>query len=237
MGSSDLQPQPNSALAAIEGQQRRPEEFLQFLRENIDVNDLLKSRPAQAALAKILDDHFSRNKEYIRRANNQGLTSLLNPYPILELKRDNATSFVHDGFMLKDGQFYYYVPHWNPGDDIPPFLRPEDVVPSKTYTQTFPAEVRQRIMHDLHITEEQFRYFVYVQDSRITSHAVMQDIPFNKPFCRVAINGGESERYNYNTQAWEPSGDGVYKPPMTQRLKNLLTQPGPAKHLSPRLLN
>ena len=210
-----------SSLTKLEGKVP-PGEFLQFLRENIMLEDLIQSRKAQAAIARIMSHYFSTDREVVAHDKERGRLQEINPNPSLELKSGSATSFIHDAFRLKDSQYYYYFPDWNPGDDVPPYLRPEDVVPSKTFSQTFPAKVRQSIIQDLHITEKQFRNLVYVQDIRVTDHAVMKDIPFNKAFCRVAISGGEAERYNYNNQEWEPNGDGKFVPSTIQKIKTRL---------------
>ncbi len=49
---------------------------------------------------------------------------------------------------------------------------------------------------------------------------ILIDIPFNKPLNRVSVEGGIGERFNYNTQAWEPNHHGKYKLHPAVRLKH-----------------
>jgi len=129
---------------------------------------------------------------------------------------------MYGAFKLKDDDFYYYFPEAYPMADVPEFLRSTDVVPSQTFRQTWPAEVRQQIMAELRIDEDDFARLVYFQDPSVAGKAVLKDIPFNKPICRVAVKGGEAQRYNYRNQEWEVSGDGVYQRSFRDKMALLL---------------
>lgn len=200
---------------------REPAQFLRFLRENVSIEFLLESRTSQARLHSIMDKYFTREKEIVKAISAMGEIMVLNSYPVLEFSDPVARSgsWMHNGFLLKDRKYYYYFQHFWPQDSVPPYLRPEDIVPSGSACQSFPPEIRTQIRDDLGINNEQLNYLIYMQDPRVTRKAVYVDIPFNKPISRVSVRGGVAQRYNYNSKEWEDNGDGIYTPSLGQRLK------------------
>lgn len=202
----------------------KPEGFLDYLK-TISIEQLLADRRAQAALAKIMDDNFTHNSDWRKRITEADPAEILlmNPYPEIELAREDGHgwSYEYGVFQLADGEHWYYFSSGNPGAPVPHFLRPEDVVPSGTYTPTYPEKVKSQIKKKLGINEQQFWFLEYNMDERVTSRAVLEDIPFNKPINRVPILGGEAERYNYNDAKWEPNGDGKYKPEMKEKVRGI----------------
>lgn len=234
---------------------RNPREFLDFLRQNVSIEMLLVDRHAQARLAQLLPT-FHRG-ETIRFTNlytgeiYEEPNLLPIPYPVVILVRVEdgqwkETSFMNRAFMLKDRQFYYYFPDWYPGDPVPPYLRPEDVVPSGT-TRTIYTNHEECLtaLEKLGITEDEYILRLYFGDdplAGINRSTRTEDIPFNKPICRVSTNGGASQRYNYHTLSWEEDGIGVYTPeiPFTDRVKDWVADKvrklHPKRFANPKLL-
>lgn len=211
-----------------------PEQFLDFLKM-VPVETLLKNRRVQAAISKTMSFHFERDRATIDRVHeiNPDIILLETPYPVIDVVYKGGISFHHGTFQLKEGGHWYYFSAGRPVKDIPEYLRPEDVIPSGLYTQTYPKNVRVTIKKDLNINDDQLDYLVYCQDARVTKRAKLVEIPFNKPIKRVPKGGGRAERYNYNTHKWEDSNEGIYNPGFKKKLLELAK--GTVKEVSRKL--
>lgn len=144
--------------------------FLGFLRTDVSAEQLLDDRLAQAFLDVILWDY---------RTNHPSGVSP-NPYPVLEYDTNSDGWGQKLGtFMLKgDNEHLYFIDDGNPIDEVPAFLRPQDVIP----------------LDDFDASKTQY-------------HEARSGKPFNKPLERGSIKGGPTEFYNYNTRQWETNKD------------------------------
>ncbi len=88
------------------------------------------------------------------------------------------------------------------------------------FSPQFPKEVRERAKEELGINDQLLEWMIYTLNPEIMKYAVNAEIPFNKPIIRVPIKGGEAERYNTKKGEWEPSEDGFYIPPISEKLKS-----------------
>lgn len=199
-----------------------PEQFLDFLR-TVPVEFLLEHREHQAGIDKAMSFHFTRSTEWIDRVRdtNPDMVLLKTPYPVIELVSKGSIHFIHGAFQLSDSDYWYHFDEGWPIAELPDYLRPEDIIPSGRFSETYPKEVRDRVRANLGISEDEFSRLVYFSDPKVVKHRVMKEIPFNKPVNRVPVDGGEAERYNYRTAEWEPNGDGIYAPKLRQKIKRL----------------
>lgn len=205
---------------------KRADDFLDFLK-TLPVEVLLENRRAQAYLHLVMDRHFTRDEQYAQRVRESGRVMIMDSNPVIPLEHRSqdgweGTTFVHNAFQLQDGEYYYYFSEGWPGDNVPPYLRLEDVIQSEMHTPTFPHDVRSRLMRELGVGEEVLDYLIYNVDRRIWDHVVPVEIPFNKPLNRVSKDGGIAERFNTVEWEWEENGDGKYTPDVKTRVKKSL---------------
>lgn len=247
-----LEPRPSNSLvpsgnlpAGWESTPLDPHEFLAYVETTITPGMLIGDRPAQAKLDYILGHHFyrgSRTTETINIHSGERATRdyetdfglIHNPAPVIELRHEGGdgrwqgSSYIHEAFRLKedgDTEHYYFFRAGNPIDDVPSYMRTIDVVPSGTYSQSFPPESRQRMLDEQGIDEEALNWLRYSCDPVLAQYQVLVDIPFNKPLERVPAAGGQAERFNYVEGKWEPSGgnyDPGFKLRMAGRIKSML---------------
>jgi len=226
-----------------------PHEFLAFVEAHVTPEMLINDRPGQAKLALVLDGRFYSGSRMTQTFNvytgeravkdNEADFGLIpNPAPTIELRHTSdaggwqASSYAHKAFRLKEEageEHYYFFSAGNPAEEVPPYLRPSDVVPSRTYRQTLPPEARERAKEELEVDDETLEWLRYDCDPVLAQYLVLVDIPFNKPLERVPVGGGAAERFNYVKAQWEPSG-GNYDPGFRARMASHLR-----KILKPRL--
>lgn len=195
-------------------------DFLPFLRQNISIVQLLDHRRDQAEIEKIISYHFTRDEQAVNKARYRSITLALNPYPVMEAQTPDRIYYYGETFQLNDSLYLYAFPEWNPTEDVPSYLRPQDVVPSGHRVKTYPPDRRHQALKELNITEYQFDLLIGNDSKRIEKYAKYLDIPFKKPLLRASAAGGVVQRYNYNIQQWENGGDGDYKPPITNQIRH-----------------
>lgn len=217
MSLINLEGEQNSSVVLSEFQ-AEPGKFLSLLA-TIPVEWVTKDRNFQAGLHYIMSFYSNCDKKVVK---DFGGFNFFNTNPVISVESENGgTNYYYNSFKLLDSDHLYYFPQWQPGgDQTPDFLREEDIVPSRMNSQTFPEPVREMLKDKLGIVEdEMLEWLIYNQDSRVTEDAVLVDIPFNKPFLRVPVQGGKEQLFNYNIGEngdWEATG-GVYSPKKSNR--------------------
>lgn len=202
---------------------RNPHEFLNFLRNKVTIEMLLADRYGQARLDYVLDRKFSRKKWdpyiYITDAGKDiHARRPKNHYPYLELEGFPTPRVVRQPFMLKDGNYYYYFPDQEPQEELPPYLRPEDLVPSGFFSA---HHRKDEAMSGLGIDERTFFDLRYEFDPALGPYTDYVSRLFKKTVHRMPVTGGTGERYNFNSNQWEESGD-IWKPGLRRRAGQLL---------------
>lgn len=204
------------------GLENKKGDFFNLLSQ-ISVEALLVDRDGQAVLHRLLSSYTTHDRETQARAQAHGIPMVRNPHPVVPVEAGGGTTFIHEAFILKGRRHYYYFqPGW-PMENVPLYLRPDDVVNSGLSTQVYPDQLRQEIMRDLGINDETLNQLIYDQHPAVTQRAQAVEIPFNKPLNRVPVTGGEAQRFNYVTNQWEPTGE-VYEPPVHEKALRLLGQ-------------
>lgn len=201
-----------------------PNQFMEFLTGNVDIERLLQDRPAQSSLARIINEHFRFHEDLVAEAQKEGKTIIKNLYhPIVFLLKDHETGKPLRArkrtriFMLKDQEFYYYFDSEfeQPYGMVPPYLRPEDVVPSGIKKKLITESGISRALKDLRINREEFLGRLQEDDgfqmNMLEKYGELVELPFNRTINRVLTQGGNAERYNYVVQAWEENQDGRYE--------------------------
>lgn len=193
------------------------------LLSQIPVEALLADRDGQATLHRLLSFYTTHDSESQARAQAHGISMVRNPHPVVLVKAGDETTFIHEAFTLKGRRHYYcFHPGW-PMENVPSYLRLDDVVGSGLSTRVYPDPLRLEITRDLGITDETLDQLIYDQHPAVTQRAQAVEIPFNKPLNRVPVTGGEGERFNYVTNRWEPTGE-VYEPSVHEKVFRSLGQ-------------
>jgi len=223
----DVLPPTDTSLAPYGGIPERlnPRDFLAYLEANVTPDQVIADRVGLARLSKILGRAFytgERRKDLynlrdfdVRNVDMEDDMGLLpNPAPVIQVSFDEG-SFVgshYESFLLKEPstepRHRYYVPAWSVRDDSS-VLRPEDIVPSGTFTSSILPETIPRICEELQVTPADISQMIYECDPSLKPYYTTKELPFDKYLMRVPVAGGAEERYNYVDGAWEQTG-GMY---------------------------
>lgn len=204
------------------GLENKKGDFFDLLSK-IPVEALVADRDGQAVLHRLLSFHTTHDRESQAWAKARNIAMVRNPHPVVPVEAGGGTTFIHETFTLKGRKHYYYFhPGW-PMENVPSYLRLDDVVGSGLSTHVYPDSLRQKIKEELGINDETLGLLIYDQHPAATRRAQVVEIPFNKPLNRVPVTGGEGERFNYVTNRWEPTGE-VYEPSVHEKAFRSLGQ-------------
>jgi hypothetical protein len=143
-----------------------PSKLLPYLKDNVTPEKLLAERKAQAVVDAVMQDKRGGNRLKIVKKDPKG----------------TSTSFIQP-FQLIDPDHFYYFHVGRPIQDVPPSLKPENVIESLLVFSW---------------RENQF------PQSKMKKRLITWDgVPFNKPIHRVNVSGGPEQTYNFKTSSWE----------------------------------
>ncbi len=163
----------------------------------------------------------TRDEEFVN-----GEDRLYNPNPVLEIEGEGRVSWERNTFSLDDKKNTYFFREGHPAEDVPDFLREEDIMPSGF--QTIGYGNADEVIEELELEgEDKLRWRAYHMDDEVLSRLNHPDIMFNKPVHRVSNLGGKPELYNSRDGQWQTDDrfyaeDQSYNPSIGKRLAQRL---------------
>ncbi len=160
--------------------------------------ELLTNRELQRNIHYSIYDKTTRDPEITDKE------SQYNPNSQIVLKNvlgENSAVLEKDTFQLADETHTYFFPKLWPTEEIPDYLKQEDLIPSGY--STLDNSLYENVQEELNLTKEQMETEIYKKNREVIEKLGTEEVPFNKTLFRVEGENEVPELYNRATGQWE----------------------------------
>ncbi len=170
------------------------------------LGEISKIQPEELLTNRVLqrDIHYSIYDKTTRDPKIADKKVQYNPNPSVILENvlgEHSEVLEKDTFRIDDSEHTYFFPKLWPTEEIPDYLKQEDLIPSGY--STLNNNLYETVREELSLTKEQMETEIYLKNKEILKKLGTDEVPFNKTLFRVKGEKSVPELYNPSTGQWE----------------------------------